>query len=246
MKESNRNGILAHWNERTSELEDYYRTYLEQLDQIADAEELRMADVLNYAQTEQLQVFSPKGDVFALPKGATVLDFAYYIHTDLGNHCIGALVNPSWETHKNTNLRVPRERQLFHGECLKILTDPGVRPSREWVDQTVTAKSHVQIRRAVNLQNASRARRLGRDILVKELEEYGERHDDWFSKDAVQQALIDENLTENKFLQELGLRKRLVRPFLKKYQLVDFDKIGRLRQLMHGRPWYLFLSLIHI
>ena len=52
MKESNRNGILAHWNERTSELEDYYRTYLEQLDQIADAEELRMADVLNYAQTE--------------------------------------------------------------------------------------------------------------------------------------------------------------------------------------------------
>ena len=240
MKESNRNGILAHWNERTSELEDYYRTYLEQLDQIADAEELRMADVLNYAQTEQLQVFSPKGDVFALPKGATVLDFAYYIHTDLGNHCIGALVNPSWETHKNTNLRVPRERQLFHGECLKILTDPGVRPSREWVDQTVTAKSHVQIRRAVNLQNASRARRLGRDILVKELEEYGERHDDWFSKDAVQQALIDENLTENKFLQELGLRKRLVRPFLKKYQLVDFDKIGRLRQLMHGRPWYLF------
>ncbi len=103
MKESNRNGILAHWNERTSELEDYYRTYLEQLDQIADAEELRMADVLNYAQTEQLQVFSPKGDVFALPKGATVLDFAYYIHTDLGNHCIGALVNPSWETRNNTN-----------------------------------------------------------------------------------------------------------------------------------------------
>ena len=113
MKESNRNGFLRHWNERTSELEDYYRTYLEQLDQIADAEELRMADVLNYAQTEQLQVFSPKGDVFALPKGATVLDFAYYIHTDLGNHCIGALVNPSWETHKNTNLRVPRERSYF-------------------------------------------------------------------------------------------------------------------------------------
>ena len=55
-------------------------------------------------------------------------------------------------------------------------------------------KSHVQIRRAVNLQNASRAWRLGRDILVKELEEYGERHDDWFSKDAVQQAFIDENL----------------------------------------------------
>ena len=157
MKESNRNGILSHWNERTSELEDYYRTYLEQLDQIADAEELRMVDVLNYAQTEQLQVFSPKGDVYALPKGATVLDFAYYIHTDLGNHCIGAMVNPSWETRNNTNLRVPRERQLFHGECLKILMDPGVRPSREWIDQTVTAKSHVQIRRAINLQNASRA-----------------------------------------------------------------------------------------
>ena len=104
-----------------------------------------MADVLNYAQTEQLQVFSPKGDVFALPKGATVLDFAYYIHTDLGNHCIGALVNPSWETHKNTNLRVPRERQLFHGECLKILTDPGVRPSREWVDQTAVSYTHLTL-----------------------------------------------------------------------------------------------------
>jgi len=81
---------------------------------------------------------------------------------------------------------------------------------------------------------------LGRDILVKNWRVWRRRNDDWFSKDAVQQALIDENLTENKFLQELGLRKRLVRPFLKKYQLVDFDKIGRLRQLMQGRPWYLF------
>ena len=240
MKESNRNGILSHWNERTSELEDYYRTYLEQLDQIADAEELRMVDVLNYAQTEQLQVFSPKGDVYALPKGATVLDFAYYIHTDLGNHCIGAMVNPSWETRNNTNLRVPRERQLFHGECLKILMDPGVRPSREWIDQTVTAKSHVQIRRAINLQNASRARRLGRDILGKELEEFGERLEEWLNKEEVQKTFSKENLNEKKFLQELGLRKRLIRPFLKKYRLVDFDKIGRLRQLMQGRPWYLF------
>ncbi|SVD39513.1 uncharacterized protein METZ01_LOCUS392367, partial [marine metagenome] len=208
MKEANRSGILAQWNERTEDLEHYYRTYLEQLDQIADAEELRMADILNYAQTDQIQVFSPKGDIYALPKGATVLDFAYYIHSDLGNHCLGAMINPSLETRKGTNIRVPRERKLFHGECVKILTDQGIRPAREWMKQTVTAKSQVQIRRAMNQQTSSRARWLGREILVHELEEFGEHLEEWISKAEVIAALEKENLSEKDFLQEIGLRKR--------------------------------------
>ena len=95
MLKKNQYGIIAHWNGSPTELADYYRSYLSHLDQMADDKDVRMLDVMSYVQSDQVQVYTPKGDMLVFPQGATVLDFAYGIHSDLGNHCIGALVNPS-------------------------------------------------------------------------------------------------------------------------------------------------------
>ena len=61
---------------------------------MAGDKDVRMSEVFGYVQSDQVQIYSPKGDMLVFPKGATVLDFAYGIHSDLGNHCIGATCKP--------------------------------------------------------------------------------------------------------------------------------------------------------
>ena len=91
MLEKNQFGIIAHWQGNPAEIADYYQLYLSQLDHMAGDKDVRMSEVLGYVQSDQVQIYSPKGDMLVFPKGATVLDFAYGIHSDLGNHCIGAV-----------------------------------------------------------------------------------------------------------------------------------------------------------
>ena len=237
MRERNRHGIMAHWAGTPSELADYYKTYLDQLDQVAGESDLRMNDVLRSMQDEQVQVFSPKGEMFALPKGSSVLDFAYCIHTDLGNHCIGAMLNPSRSGPRQSGTRVPRDRQLGHGESLSILTDPNVRPAREWLQHAVAAKSQIQIKHAIAQQNAARARRVGREVLSQELRRLQIDPETWLDSQAVQEALISEHLTPERFLQEIGLQKREVVPFLKHHKLVPEEKMSVFRELLRARNW---------
>ena len=208
MLTKNQYGIMAHWSGSPTELADYYRIYLSQLDQMAGDKDVRMLDVMSYVQSDQVQIYSPKGDMLVFPQGATVLDFAYGIHTELGNHCIGALVNPS--SVGTTKKRVPRERQLFTGEALQIITDPGVHPKEEWLNQVKTAKSRSQIKRAVEQQKVINARNSGRTLLERKLREKGEELslDKWIKSTPVKSALKAEKLSANKFFQEIGLQKR--------------------------------------
>ncbi|HIL88242.1 MAG TPA: bifunctional (p)ppGpp synthetase/guanosine-3',5'-bis(diphosphate) 3'-pyrophosphohydrolase [Deltaproteobacteria bacterium] len=237
MRERNRHGIMAYWSGTPSELADYYKTYLDQLDQVAGESDLRMNDVLRSMQDEQVQVFSPKGELFALPKGSIVLDFAYCIHTDLGNHCIGAMLNPSRSGPRQSGTRVPRDRQLRHGESLRILTDPNVRPSRDWLQHAVAAKSQIQIKHAIAQQKATRARRVGREVLVQELRRLQIDPETWFDSESVQEALASEHLTPENFLQEIGLQKREVAPFLKRHKLVPEEQMNTFRELLRARNW---------
>tara|TARA_B100001250_G_scaffold9798_1_gene8486 strand:- start:3382 stop:5583 length:2202 start_codon:yes stop_codon:yes gene_type:complete len=233
----NQNGIMAHWSGSPTELADYYRIYLSHLDQLAGDEDVRMLDVMSYVQSDQVQVYSPKGDMLVFPQGATVLDFAYGIHTDLGNHCIGALVNPS--SVGKSKKRVPRERQLFTGEALKIITDTGVHPKEEWLKQVKTAKSRSQIKRAIEQQKIINARNSGRALLQRKLREKGEELsvEKWIKSMPVKSALKAEKLSANKFFQEIGLRKRPLQQFLRKYKLLHFESSGRLKEMINREFW---------
>lgn len=237
MLKKNQYGIMAHWHGSPTELADYYQIYLSQLDQMAGDEEVRMLDVMSYVQSDQIQVYSPKGDMLVFPKGATVLDFAYGIHSELGNHCIGALVNPS--SVSTTKKRVPRERQLFAGEALQIITDPGIHPREEWLKQVKTAKSRSQIKKAVEHQKVINARNSGRALLERKLREIGTEQDveKWIKSKVVKEALKAENLSANKFFQEIGLQKRPLQQFLRKYKLLHFERTGRLKEMISPVFW---------
>jgi GTP pyrophosphokinase len=192
---------------------------------------------MSYVQSDQVQIYSPKGDMLVFPQGATVLDFAYGIHTELGNHCIGALVNPS--SVGTTKKRVPRERQLFTGEALQIITDPGVHPKEEWLNQVKTAKSRSQIKRAVEQQKVINARNSGRTLLERKLREKGEELslDKWIKSTPVKSALKAEKLSANKFFQEIGLQKRPLQQFLRKHKLLHFESTGRLKEMINPEFW---------
>ncbi|MDE0792222.1 MAG: HD domain-containing protein [SAR324 cluster bacterium] len=237
MLTKNQYGIMAHWRGSPTELADYYRIYLSQLDQMAGDKDVRMLDVMSYVQSDQVQVYSPEGDMLVFPQGSTVLDFAYGIHTELGNHCIGALVNPS--SVGTTKKRVPRERQLFTGEALQIITDKGVHPKEEWLNQVKTAKSRTQIKRAVEQQKVINARNSGRALLERKLREKGEELsvEKWIKSTVVKSALKVENLTANHFFQEIGLQKRPLQQFLRKYKLLHFESSGRLKEMIRPEFW---------
>ena len=237
MLKKNQHGIMAHWQGSPNELADYYKIYLNQLDQMAGDKDVRMLEVMSYVQSDQIQVYSPKGDMFVFPNNATVLDFAYGIHSELGNHCIGALVNPS--SVGITKKRVPRERQLFAGEALLILTDPGVQPREEWLEQVNTSKSRSQIKHALEQQKVISARNYGRTLLERELRNFGVEKgaDNWIKSKGIKEALKIEKLSANKFFQEIGLQKRPLKMFLRKYNLLEYQQTGRLKEMLGTEFW---------
>jgi GTP pyrophosphokinase len=101
--------------------------------------------------------------VFAFPRGATPLDFAFRIHTDVGSHCVGARVNGKL---------VPLRTQLRNGDIVEIATAPNQTPSREWLNMVVTARARHKIRHWLNTEQKHRSIELGRRLIEKEAKRY--------------------------------------------------------------------------
>ena len=140
-------GIAAHWkyketgNSNTKvSAEDEKFTWLRQLlewqSELKDAQEY-LSDVKDNLFDEEVYVFSPKGDVFALGQGATPVDFAYRIHTEVGNHCAGAKVNERIVT---------LDTQLGNGDIVEILTNKNCHPSLDWLNFVVSTGARSRIR----------------------------------------------------------------------------------------------------
>ena len=109
---------------------------------------------------EEVFVFTPKGDVKALPKGATPIDFAYAVHSQVGERCSGARVN---------GIIVPLRYPLRNGDTVDILTSPTQRPSKDWLKFVITSRAKTRIRHFLQAEQRERSKRLGRDLLAKEL-----------------------------------------------------------------------------
>src|SRR5438067_6846093 len=112
---------------------------------------------------DEVYTFTPKGDVFAFPRGATPLDFAYRIHTDVGHRCVGARVNG-----KLVPLRTP----LKNGDIVEILTGANQTPSREWLNMVVTSRARHKIRHWLNLEQKNRSIEVGRKLIEREAKRY--------------------------------------------------------------------------
>ena len=136
MHEIAEHGYAAHWKYKTGESDDGLDKWIQEIKEVLahpdkDAMEFLGTFKLNlYAQ--EVFVFTPKGEIKTLPQGATALDFAFLLHSELGEHCIGAKVNHSL---------VPLSYQLKGGDQIEILTSKSQHPQREWLNMVVTAKA---------------------------------------------------------------------------------------------------------
>jgi len=164
-------GIAAHWlykegrdaaKEETQPLA-WLRQLVESQGEVSDPGEFLSSLKLNL-YPEEVYVFTPKGDVKALPRGATPIDFAYMIHTEVGQHCTGAKINGKL---------VPLRQQLRNGDIVEINTSQDATPSRDWLNLVETSRARNRIRNWLNKQQRAHSLELGRKILEKEFRKYG-------------------------------------------------------------------------
>lgn len=169
-------GVAAHWRYKeggkgNSDLEAKV-AWLRRLLDSEESEEEGEGDILDRFKSEIFQdrvyVFTPRGEVLDLPLGATALDFAYAIHSEVGNHCRGAKVD---------GRMVPLGYELVSGEQVEILTNKSITPSRDWLNPQLgylhTARARAKVRSWFKAQDHDRNRQDGRSILERELRHLG-------------------------------------------------------------------------
>lgn len=163
-------GIAAHWqykavDKHTYSAEERARTWLASLMEMqhaANSEEF-LETVRVDLFPDKVYVFTPKGDILRLPRGATAVDFAYAVHTGVGNRCVAAKID---------RRLVPLKTTLRNGETVEIITARGAKPSANWVNFVITAKARNAIRAYLKNLKRDEARELGRRLLSQALRPY--------------------------------------------------------------------------
>jgi len=165
-------GIAAHWRYKESEGQDekiinnqllWVRHLLENQKDLMNPKEFLNAFKVNLFPHEVF-VFTPEGEVIALPYNATPVDFAFQVHTDVGCHCQSAKVNGK---------TVPLRYKLRNGDQVEITTAEDAAPSRDWLAFVKTSKARNRISSFVNNEERSRSLEFGKELLEKEIREYG-------------------------------------------------------------------------
>ncbi|HSH75418.1 MAG TPA: bifunctional (p)ppGpp synthetase/guanosine-3',5'-bis(diphosphate) 3'-pyrophosphohydrolase [Longimicrobiales bacterium] len=162
-------GIASHWRYKEDgkgrgggEVDDaltWFRQVLEWQQDTKEPEEFMEFLRMDLFRGE-IFVFTPDGDVKALPIGATPIDFAYSVHTEVGHHCAGAKVN---------GRIAPLSRELKNGDAIEILTNAKQRPSRDWLSFVKTSRARQSIRQWIRREEFESALKLGKDLLDREL-----------------------------------------------------------------------------
>ncbi|MBJ3764201.1 bifunctional (p)ppGpp synthetase/guanosine-3',5'-bis(diphosphate) 3'-pyrophosphohydrolase [Maribius pontilimi] len=174
MHEVAESGVAAHWSYRDGERAvnpfavdpaGWIATLNEQFDSAEDHDEFLEAVKLEMYQ-DQVFCFTPQGEVVKLPKGATPLDFAYAIHTRIGDACVGAKVD---------HVRVPLWTRLRNGQSVEILTAEGQRPQSTWMDIVATGRAKTAIRKSLRAADRDKFIRLGNELARVAFDAAGKR-----------------------------------------------------------------------
>ncbi|MDA3768059.1 bifunctional (p)ppGpp synthetase/guanosine-3',5'-bis(diphosphate) 3'-pyrophosphohydrolase [Lactobacillus delbrueckii] len=182
-------GVAAHWaykrgnfqgvDEKDGGALDISREILELQKDSSNADEF-MEAVHSDIFADKVYVFTPKGEVYELPKGSVTLDFAYAIHTQVGDHAIGAKVNDKL---------VPLDYKLKNGDVVDILTQSNARPSRDWAEMVKTSRAKNKIRRYFRDVDREESMARGKSELVDLLKENGLSAKDFLDKSRMDEVL---------------------------------------------------------
>jgi guanosine-3',5'-bis(diphosphate) 3'-pyrophosphohydrolase len=162
-------GIAAHWKYKDGPVSAqdeqrlaWLRQVVEWQRDVSDPNEFLSALKVDL-YPEEVYTFTPKGKVVVLPRDATPVDFAYTIHTEVGHTCVGAKVN---------GRMVPLRHKLHSGDIVEILTQPGHKPSRDWLGLVKSSRSRNKIKHWLNVHQRERAIEIGRKLIEKEARKY--------------------------------------------------------------------------
>ena len=225
-------GVAAHWRYKKpgpGEADDgqrfaWLRQMLEWQQQLQDPQEF-LRSVKEDLFTEEVFVFTPKGDLLNFPVGATVIDFAYRIHSEVGHHCAGARVNGKI---------VPLRYQLQSGDTVEIVTTANQAPSKDWLKLVKTSRAKARIRAYIKAQQSSRSIAVGREIIERDLArhqlDYAKLRNDGTLK-RVAHELAEKD--EDALLASVGYGKVTAQQVLAK--ILPAEEIERRREKGEGR-----------
>ncbi|MGE4291323.1 MAG: bifunctional (p)ppGpp synthetase/guanosine-3',5'-bis(diphosphate) 3'-pyrophosphohydrolase [Desulfovibrio sp.] len=224
-------GVAAHWqykeggkggqrkrgpSERDAERFTWLRQIMDWQRELSDPREF-MASLRFDLFQDEVYVFTPAGDIKELPEGATPVDFAYAIHTEVGDHCTGGKVN---------GRIVPLSTPLKNGDQVEVLTDKKRMPSRDWLKFVKTAKARTRIKHYIRTEERARSIALAKELLEKEGRKHGinavkAMKDGWFAKLADSMSIP----SADELLSQIG------------YAHITPNKaLKRLYALMEGKP----------
>jgi GTP pyrophosphokinase len=162
-------GIAAHWKYKDGAVSAQDEQRLAWLRQVVEWQR-DVSDPNEFLSTlkvdlypEEVYTFTPKGKVVVLPRDSTPIDFAYSVHTEVGHSCVGAKVN---------GRMVPLRHKLHSGDIVEILTQPGHKPSRDWLSIVKSSRSRNKIKHWLNIHQRERAIEIGRKLIEKEARKY--------------------------------------------------------------------------
>lgn len=177
MDEIAERGFAAHWKYKGGTSDMMVENWLNELREILESKDNNAIDLLDDMQIDlhdkEVHVFTPKGDLVTLHAGATLLDFAYSIHSNLGAKCVGGVVNQRNETLKYV---------LKNGDQISITTSPNQQPKADWLNFTVTTKARNKIRQYLNEQ-ANKLAEIGKEALMRRVKNWKVEFNDEILRD---------------------------------------------------------------
>lgn len=228
------NGIAAHWGYKESEnnggviaqakAREWLKSLLELQQNAGDSIEFLESVKIDLFPSE-VYVFTPKGQIMELPRGATIVDFAYAVHTDVGSSCIAGKINQQ---------HAPLSTQLKNGQTIEIITAPGASPNASWLNFVFTAKARGNIRNMLKNLQTDESIALGTRLLNKCLSKINMSIQD-LSQSRIKRVVKEYGLKSlNDLLTQIGLGNRipqLVVRHLLPEQTDALDKSGKERGL---------------
>jgi GTP pyrophosphokinase len=216
-------GIAAHW--RYKEGRAFHDHEDNQIKKLREALEIQqeiknpkefMSNLKMALFPDEVYVFTPHGDVKSFPKGATPIDFAYSVHTDVGHQCTGAKVN--------RNI-VPLRYQLQNGDRVEIITQAGHHPSKDWLKYVVTSRAISKIRNWINLEEKNSSLTLGKDLLEKEFKRNNLKFATYVKSDDIKKILKEYSLlTLDDLISQVGYGRISPRQVVNHFLVQDAPK----------------------
>ena len=201
-------GIAAHWLYKSPDEKGEITAHARARDWLTGILEMQQSagNSLEFLENvkvdlfhDEVYVYTPDGDIMKLPRNATPVDFAYAVHTDIGNRCVAAKLDHSF---------APLNTPLYSGQTVEIVTSPGSRPNAAWLNYVVTAKARSNIRNYLKNMQSDEAMSQGRRLLERCLKPLGIRLDDVRQKD-LKAVLDDYGFTDiGALLEDVGMGNR--------------------------------------